>query len=270
MKARYFLNTFAALILFSASAPSEATTPEPRPQALGKELTNGCHIRRYRYQTDATFKMFASTVLCNFGKSANLNATIDLMPDLELARLTSLFERTNKQDMTPLTAIVAQKLDAKHLLRMKAAIGAPDLDKAVAKYSPAAVQGAYFAAPSPKLLPESHASFQSMGISSAKGLAAVVVAHPTLDMTIYEIYLDFLTSGLSVPASLAMTTGYTIAAVGGAWTAGYYVGGKIYNFVDWVAPDVTITIGDIEGVFVEGVTGAGGTYEGGQGGLKKR
>lgn len=264
MRLPTLIASLGSLLILPIGASFAATPAQIAAAAVAApDLQNGCHIRRYRYQSTITFKMFASTVECNFTKAPNANAAVDALSDKDLAILSSLYERTNSKNMAPLAEIFAQRLDVKHLLRVKAAMGATEMDKAVAAKASAAVQGPYFAAVNPKPLPQSHALFQSQGITATAGL---VVAAPTLDYTLYEIYLDYLTSGLTVQAATAMAATYVARYTLPSFTVGYAIGTVVYNFVDWVAPSVTITIGDVEGGIVEGVVGSSD----GTGGVSKR
>jgi hypothetical protein len=73
--------------------------------------------------------------------------------------------------------------------------------------------------------------------------SGLVVANPTLDMTIEEVYLDFLTSDLTVTAALTGATIYTATNVGLAWQAGYTVGTIISNLIETLDPDLDDDIG---------------------------
>ncbi|MGH8258202.1 MAG: hypothetical protein ACREUG_00765 [Steroidobacteraceae bacterium] len=66
----------------------------------------------------------------------------------------------------------------------------------------------------------------------ANGLQLFPVnANPSLNMTIYEVYLDFRTAGLSIPASLASTTVFVCPLMQTSWDFGQEIGGVVSSII---------------------------------------
>jgi len=74
-----------------------------------------------------------------------------------------------------------------------------------------------------------------------------VIAAPTLDMTLYEVYLDYLTAGLSTEAALGMTATYAGGYLGAAWLFGWNIGSGIVYINDQINPGINQAIGDALG-----------------------
>jgi hypothetical protein len=89
---------------------------------------------------------------------------------------------------------------------------------------------------------------------AASGLA---LPNPTLDMTIEEVYLDFLTSDLTVTAAVTGATLYTASNVGVAWQAGYDVGTIISNLIETLDPDLNDDIGAAIAAAADALAAAG-------------
>lgn len=210
---------------------------------------------------------------CNFSKAGNVNAVVAGLTDIELGRLSSLylaevnyavtiqgqlgrpvggasFMRTH-DDTSPLLNIIAGRgASAATMLRLKAAFGQVKTDAAVARYSTTAVQGAYFSAPHPSSLPRSVAQMKEQGLDATEATVSTASMLEQLDMTIYEIYLDYYTAGnISRSAALTMT-GRTVGfEISFAFSIGYGIGTGVMTLADTVDPGfkdrVSIAIGDI-------------------------
>jgi hypothetical protein len=87
--------------------------------------------------------------------------------------------------------------------------------------------------------------------------SGLVVANPTLNMTVGEVYLDFLTSDLTVTAAVTGATLYTATNVGAAWQAGYSVGTIISNLIETLDPDLDDAIGGAIAAAADALAAAG-------------
>jgi hypothetical protein len=232
-------------------------------KAQGYPVGNGTPAMR------ALIKMrFPTWSYCNFANSAGINATVASMSDQDLSRLSFLYERevgyaTNVQHVAPsagfantadMYRVMAQRLTVANLIRMRAAWG-DDLDAAVSTYAPYAVWTAYATAIHKQPIPASRAMARAsgVGVSTASGAivaSGAVVASPSLDYTLYEIYLDYRTTGMTASAAFGSAARYASPALTAAFTAGYAIGTGIYWAIDNYAPSVEFWIGDELGNFV--------------------
>ena len=140
------------------------------------------------------------------------------MAPIVLARLSRQYYIESNGNMGPLLAVAAQRLSAANLIAIAAAFGQANVDSAVASYAPASTIAAYAGATRMAVIDRSQARMVVAGISG-------VTASPNLDMTIYEVFLDYLTAGTdtSVAAALAQTSSYAAGWLGAAATFGYSV-----------------------------------------------
>jgi hypothetical protein len=194
----------------------------------------------------AVHTQFAAVILYNFQNNTSLNGQISQMAQIELARLSRQYYIESNGNMAPLLAVAAQKLTAANLILIAAAFGQANVDAAVAAYAPAATKATYGASSRMAIMDRSQARFVAMGISG-------VTASPNLDMTLYEIFLDYLTAGTdtTVAAALAQTSSYAGGWLGAAATFGYSVGTGIYWIDDQIDPDINIYLGNEIGKAVD-------------------
>jgi len=148
---------------------------------------------------------FASVVLFNFQNNPMLNQQIAQMAPILLARLSRQYYIESNGNMGPLLAVAAQRLSAANLITIAATFGQANVDSAVASHAPASTIAAYAGATRMALIDRSQARMVVAGISG-------VTASPNLDMTIYEVSLDYLTAGTdtSVAAALAHEIGAAV------------------------------------------------------------
>ena len=195
-------------------------------------LGANAHAQITRASVDAAF---SSTILSNFTSNPNINATFASLGTAEIAILSTRYVATGGNVQT-LANIAAQRLNAQNLVRFNTAFGMMEIDSAVGNFAPYSVQSVYFTTPVPPPFLHSHAQMQAMGI---------VTAAPTLDYTIYEVYLDYLTSGLTVESALAMTAMYVGQVITTTAGVAYAVGTGVYNISEYITPGSTNWIGDL-------------------------
>lgn len=186
----------------------------------------------------AIHSQFPKVILYNFTYSPSINTTIAGMQDIYLARLTRQYYIETGGNVAPLLRIAAIRLTAANLARVRASMGQAATDAAVNTYATATVKATYFATAPHPVIRRSEAMYLSMGIKS-------VTPAPNLDMTLYEIFLDYYTAGeTSAAAALASTATYAGSYLAASFTVGYQVGSAIYWIDDKVDPDVNVWIGD--------------------------
>lgn len=114
------------------------------------------------------------------------------------------------------------------------------MDLAVNSSAPATVRAQYFALPSPKAIPASHAAHVlsgKIGTATMTGASGGLPA-PTNDMTLREIYDEFLfTNAETELGAFAKMAVYASGELGKAFTIGWQVGGHFYGFASTINPD---------------------------------
>jgi len=189
---------------------------------------------------------FPVVVLYNFTYSPTINTTIANAANIYLARLSREYYIHSGGNLAPLLEVAAKRLTATNLLKLQAAFGKANVDAAVNAYAPAAVKASYTAGGARTVLARSQALYIQRGIA---GLTPA----PNLDMTIYDIFLDSWTAGLSVEASLASTAAYAGSYLSASFAIGYQIGGAIYYIDDKIDPNINAWIGDEEGALIDEV-----------------
>jgi len=167
---------------------------------------------------------FAANIAHAVASNPQISATLGGMNAVELTRMATLLQQEGA-DSNGILQGIAQRSDAATLVRVATAFGSPITDSAVSAAAPAGIASAYFAN------------------KKATQLNAGLIAAPTLDMTLYEVYLDYLTTGLSVETSLAMTVSFAGQYLGASFVAGYQIGSGIYWLNDQINPTINQTIG---------------------------
>lgn len=209
-------------------------------------------------QKAAIRSAFNRVILCNLQHNPNANAVIAGMGVFDLARLSTQFDLTVKMfpnmsagtvpKVADFLQVSAQRLNTANLKKIRSAFGGTETDAAVAKYASYSIQSAYFSGLQAAPLKTSRAQILSIGGVVKQGTVTVqgtVVGAPVLDMTLYEIYLEYATaSGVSSMAAMASAAEYIGGQVTFAFSAGYLAGTGIYYVVDKVDPDITRFIGD--------------------------
>lgn len=196
---------------------------------------------------------------------AQLNAQMAVFKDLELARFSHQYWVESHGDLSTLMYYAGLKLTAANLVRLRAAFGtAVDVG---ALNAPAAIQTQYRALAKRVPIKQSHAAYVAAGkLSRTLNAMATGVAAPTVEMTPYEIYNEFLwTSAETELGALAAMAKFMTVQVQVAAIIGWKVGGTFYHFAETIDPnygyDVVTLYGDIGaadfGPIDSGVTGHG-------------
>jgi hypothetical protein len=187
---------------------------------------------------------FPKVIVYNFTYNPTINTTVTSMADIYLARLTRQYYIETAGAVAPLMHIAAIRLSAANLLRFKSAMGQAATDAAVNSYATPAVKAAYFSGIAKAPIRRSQAMYLSMGIKA-------LTPSPNLDMTVYEIFLDYYTAGeTSAAAALASTGMYTASYLGAAFTVGYQIGTGIFWVDDQIDAGINNWIGDELGAAV--------------------
>jgi hypothetical protein len=87
------------------------------------------------------------------------------------------------------------------------------------------------------------------------------VATPNIDMTAYEVYLDYLTSGLTGTSALAMTAEYIGAQFSAAALAGYTIGEIINDLATVINPNWPVATTDFMEAIMDAMPAAIADYE---------
>lgn len=258
------------LSMFFAGA-ALAVTPPPQPVAAGCP-TNALPSSYVGSpaQKAAIHSNFNRVILCNLQHNPNVNMMIANMQPIDLARLSTQIDLTAKTFASMGTTNVptvamflqttAQKLTAPNLMKIRSAFGGTETDSAVAKFSSLSIQSTYFSAVQKAPLRLSRAQILSNGLTVKAGTVTTqgtVVPAPVLDMTLYEVYLDYYTAGWSASASLGASAIYISGNLTAAFSAGYLAGTGIYWITDKFTPEVNIWIGDQIGPIVDVVCKGG-------------
>jgi hypothetical protein len=180
---------------------------------------------------------FAGVIVNNLRANPGVAAS---MGNYELARLSTLLPQSTG---VALVNALTPKLTAPQLTRLASGFGFFTVGTAVSLYATPVVQNAYFTMRQPVALHESLASLQS----------ALPVAAPTLDYTLYEVYLDYLTTGLSEASALAMTAQFAGTYLTGSFVVGYEVGTSTYFLIQNLSPGAAETLDDFVGEIADSV-----------------
>ena len=180
------------------------------------------------------------------------------LSDLEFQGLAGLYMRACMQQARAprLLDLFAERLDAGKLARLAPHFGSEPLWAALRRTSPAkllqfdqalATQPTAESAPKP--------------VATAPSTAAppVALTGPTVDYTLYEIYLAYRTApigALSVRAALYQASMYAGTHLGLAWWAGQTVGDVLAPLIETHAPGLWVSIGGALHAVVEGLSRA--------------
>lgn len=242
------LTLMIAAMLASGSAMADGLAP------VARGCPNSGHIMAYRgtlVDKALIQKNFNAVILCNLQQNPNINNWIASMKPFDLARLSTQLDLTTKQfagvpTVTQVLATLATRLNASNLVKIRSAFG-PQTDAQVVARSYAAVQSAYFTAQHPLPMRLSRAQILANGLQVKAGTVTVqgtISASPILDMTIYEVYLEYYTAGWTMSAALAAAGTYIGSELIIAAGAGTAVGSGIYWLDDQLSENINIWIGD--------------------------
>lgn len=196
------------------------------------------------------------------------------MTEWDLSRLSVVLEQSylyNTQvlingtggiSVAAFLASAVPKLSAASLVKMRAAFGSTDVDAAVNAYSSVPVRNAYFATSFVSPYPTSRAQVISVGqkvqVGKTVTVAGAVTPNPLLDMTLYEVYLDYVTAGWSTSAAMAASARFIGGNISLAFFTGYTIGSGLFWAIDKYDPSLDVWIGDQIGSFVIEVCDTGG------------
>lgn len=173
------------------------------------------------------------------------------LSDLEFQGLAGLYMRAcMQQARTPrLLDLFSERLDAGKLARLAPHFGSEPLWAALRRTSPEKAQD--------------FAQALSVPEASARSVEAAVppaaLAGPTIDYTIYEIYLSYRTApigALSVKAALYETAMFTGKRLVPAWGAGYAIGTALASVIETYAPGLWGSIGSAVSTVVHSLSTA--------------
>jgi hypothetical protein len=170
--------------------------------------------------------------------AAQLNAQFAQFDPVSASRFSMAYYLDTNGNMAPLMTLAAQKLTAPNLVKWASVFGVAETTEYVDAYSPTAVRSAYAAAiASVVLVHQSHAHHMSVGAKAMtlSGLSGGVAA-PTIYMTPYEIYTEYLfTEATTEAGAWALTAKFCTEELGFAWWVGHDVVGA--GFV-WVSNQI--------------------------------
>jgi hypothetical protein len=264
----FFLSTsaYAQITQTMPVTGCSATPTNPAP-------ANAEAVARYRVEL---LQRFGQQQSCQFAHNPQIDQIVANMTQWDLARLSVVLEQSYLYTLEPccgggttyqvsvpaFLAGAVPNLSAASLVKIRAAFGSSDVDAAVNAYSSDAIKTAYFAASQIAPYPTSRAQVISVGqkvqLNTTVTVLGAVTPNPLLDMTVYEIYLDYVTAGWSTAASLTATAKFVGGNISSAFIAGYTIGTGIYWIIDQTDPDINIWIGDQIGNFVIQVCDASG------------
>lgn len=190
---------------------------------------------------------------------ANGNFHVHNLRPVELANLAALYQDANHGSTASILQILAQNVDAEGLTRVAAAFGQAATEAAVKRYSKPDVALAFASSPRKAVVPATITRAIPKRLPAKGtygGYMLRVQTTPNLDMSLYDIYLNYRTlpvGSLSVGASLVQTSVYSSFWLVGAWTAGYTVGTAVNSFLNNYFPDATIILGDTIGNLVDDI-----------------
>jgi hypothetical protein len=196
---------------------------------------------------------FAAVIEENFarGNSAYTQRLIDNLSEKELHDLASAYTGSLSGQHAKALDSLAKKLDGKRLARVAGAFGYIPVSIAVSTHAPSDVQVVF----------EEKAKRSAVTPSGGK---ATIFAAPTIDMTIYEIYLEYRTApigSLSARSAIAETGIFAGDPLLRAFGAGYVIGTGINYLITNFAPELGDSIGGTIAGMAENIAAAGNSIQ---------
>jgi hypothetical protein len=184
---------------------------------------------------------FPAVYLYNIQHNPTYDAQFGLLDDYMLATLSNEYIRNNG-NVTTLMNLMATKLTAAHLVRLKAAFGTA-VDTAVTAAAPAAIKAQYHTYGAPANLRMSHAQYISMGIGG--------YFPEKFSLTQYQLFLEYeALPNATVATALVKMASFEAQVLYSDYQFSYWVGGKLVAILDHVDPNINIEIGNILGTVV--------------------
>ena len=176
-------------------------------------------------------------------------SVVNRLTDQELADLAYVYGSANNGNFDTVSKIFARKLSPAMLVRLAPYFGMENMQRAVGSYAKPSVAQSYEAL-------VSHSSGWKADVSAR---LINPTAAPTIDMTPYEIYLEFRTApvGSLTPASALAETGIFMAArlAPSAWV-GWKIGTEINDVIETYDPELEDTIGGTIDTALNNINGA--------------
>jgi len=183
---------------------------------------------------------FAPVILWEFEteSAATLNAQMAQFTNLNLSRFSHQYWVSSQGNLGLLMELAAEKLTAANLARWAAAFGPEMTQWAVTNYSPVSVQSEYTAIAKPAIIAESHAAHVQIGALALTMNGLTSGALPNINMTLYEIYTEYLWEGAETSLeAFAKTAIFAKTNLGSAFIMGYTIGSQFYAFASYIDPD---------------------------------
>ncbi|MET3133632.1 hypothetical protein AAKU55_003922 [Oxalobacteraceae bacterium GrIS 1.11] len=203
---------------------------------------------------------FAAVIEENFARAdaAHSKRLLDNLSERELRDLAVAYSRALGGRHAHALDSLAQKLDGKRLARVAHAFGYIPVSTAVSTHA------------SPEVQVEFEVNAKRSAVAAKAGSVIVQAGAPTIDMTLYEVYLEFRTApigSLGPTASIAETAIFAGAKLSWAGAAGYAIGTGINSLINSYAPQLGDAIGGTIYNMAQNISTAGnrieqGRYEG--------
>jgi hypothetical protein len=185
---------------------------------------------------------FAGVIEQNF-RTGNPNKLVHALTSHELADLANFYKRAG--GTTTLLELMAKHVDADGLTLIASAFGQTETAAAAASYAPRAVYMDF------KSLPVKAVAESSLNIARTPTAGGGITADaagpaPTVDMTPYEIYLDYRTApvgSLSVEGALYEAGVFIGTRVATSGLIGYQAGTVVNTLIETYDPDLEDAIG---------------------------
>jgi hypothetical protein len=270
IRAKFLKGLLVLLLSTSAYAQIPETMPVPGCATIptNPAPANPQAVSRYRFTLLMWFGVIQN---CQFQNNPYIDQIVGDMTQWDLARLSVVLEQSyiyssqhgaTAISTTTFLASAVPHLSAASLVKMRASFGSSDVDAAVSAYASVPVQNAYFATSFISPYPTSRAQVISVGqkiqLATTVTVAGAVTPTPLLDMTLYEVYLDYVTAGWSTSAAMAASARFIGGNITAAFLTGYTIGTGLFWAIDKYDPNLDIWIGDQIGSFVIEVCDTGG------------
>jgi hypothetical protein len=186
--------------------------------------------------------------------AAQLNSQMTIIDDIQLAHFSQQLWTATNGNLASIMYWAAIKLTPANLARWSTAFGLAETEAATASYAPGNLAQVKALATGRRLIPQSHAQYESVG-KTAMTINALPTGAPApnVNMTLGEIYDEFLFNGAqSESEAVARTALFAIANVFGPGKVAikaFAAGTAFYAFAESIDPsygyDLTTTYGDI-------------------------
>jgi hypothetical protein len=203
----------------------------------------------WRGNTDATMRaQFPGAFLYTVQNNPSIDTNFAAMDDLTLATLSHEYYANSGGNVAPLLNVLATRLSAANMLRVRSAFGSAATGAAVAAHASLAVQAKYFSAPEVLPLLRSHSAYQAMGVTYTPS--------PQITMGLTDIYLEFYAvEGATYLSAAIMAASWASVFLAPVAYYSYKAGTQFSHFLDHVDPNINIEIGNALGTTLDFITG---------------